>query len=208
MEELKTYKKGNKTLKIYQDSDPADPREWDNIGIMICLHNKYNLGDKTDLKSDYFNDWDEVRDYIKKEHKGICIIPLRLYDHSGISMSTSSEYPYNCRWDSGQVGFIYTTKKRLKEIGHKEMPSEKKIKGWLEGEVETYNQYLTGDVYSYELIEEVPVKITREYADGKKEVQEVTEEKEIDSCFGFFGDEGIKFILSENGFTEKEEAEK
>ena len=38
------------------------------------------------------------------------IKPLYLYDHSGISMSTSSGYPYNDRWDAGVVGYAYISK--------------------------------------------------------------------------------------------------
>lgn len=40
------------------------------------------------------------------------ILPLFLYDHSGITMNTSG---FNCPWDSGQVGIIYISKKKAKE---------------------------------------------------------------------------------------------
>ena len=33
-------------LKIIRDTDPADPREWDNLGTMVCFHSRYNLGDE------------------------------------------------------------------------------------------------------------------------------------------------------------------
>jgi len=49
-------------LKIEQDEDAEDPREFDNLGIMVCFHKRYNLGDKTDLSSDQFNGWDELED--------------------------------------------------------------------------------------------------------------------------------------------------
>ena len=38
--------------------------------------------------------------------KGFTMLPLYLYDHSGITMSIS---PFSCPWDSGQVGWIYCT---------------------------------------------------------------------------------------------------
>jgi len=36
---------GVKTAVILRDSDPINPREWDNVGSMICWHSRYNLGD-------------------------------------------------------------------------------------------------------------------------------------------------------------------
>ena len=34
-----------KRVRIVVDTDPMDPREWDNAGRMICWHRRYNLGD-------------------------------------------------------------------------------------------------------------------------------------------------------------------
>ena len=36
----------NVTLKIVQDHDHENPREWENIGEMICFHSRHALGDK------------------------------------------------------------------------------------------------------------------------------------------------------------------
>ena len=38
---------------------------------------------------------------------GMVILPLYLYDHSGITMNTCG---FSCPWDSGQVGWIYADK--------------------------------------------------------------------------------------------------
>ena len=47
-----TYK--DYIIKIVEQSDPEDPRSWDNLSQMICFHRDYNLGDKHDFKqSDY-----------------------------------------------------------------------------------------------------------------------------------------------------------
>jgi len=46
------------------------------------------------------------------------ILPLYLYDHSGITMSTSV---FSCPWDSGQVGWIYASKQKfIDETGYSE----------------------------------------------------------------------------------------
>ena len=52
--------KGNKyLLKIEQDTNPENPRNWDNVATMVCWHSRYDLGDKHS-----FYDSDEFFDYI------------------------------------------------------------------------------------------------------------------------------------------------
>jgi hypothetical protein len=148
------------TLRIEQDTDPMSPREHDNLGIMVCFHGRYNLGDKTDLKSSMFNDWGELEAHLKENEDATHILPLYLYDHSGLSMSTSG---FHCGWDSGRVGFIYTTAKRVAEMG----VAEENIEQQLEAEVKVYDQYLQGDVWGYIIEDE----------DGEQ----------LDSCWGFYG---------------------
>lgn len=41
---METYKGHN--IKIEADESPENPRDWDNLGSMYCLHRNYNLGDK------------------------------------------------------------------------------------------------------------------------------------------------------------------
>lgn len=166
--------KGNLVLKIYQDELSESPREWDNLGTMVCWHRRYNLGDKHEFSTpdDFQNFW--------KKQKGI-ILPLYLYDHSGITISTSHEYPYNDRWDAGQVGWIYITNEKIKEeYSVKTISSslKKRVTSYLEGEVETYDQYLTGDVFGFKLMKKT-------HCDKCNHDDEV----ELDSCWGFYGDD-------------------
>jgi hypothetical protein len=134
-------------LKIEQDTDPMNPRtEWDNLGTMVCFHNRYDLGDKTDYRSEDYNGWDELKEGIIENEGDIVILPLYLYDHSGITISTN---PFNCNFDSGRIGFIFVSKHTIKKEGI----DETKVIEYLENEVETYDKYLTGDVYRYEIYE-------------------------------------------------------
>ena len=63
----------------------------------------------------YFS-WEEWLENEVLEPNGgedeVVALPLYLYDHSGITMNTSG---FSCPWDSGQVGWIYCTKKRFRE---------------------------------------------------------------------------------------------
>lgn len=101
-----------------------------------------------------------------------CILPLYLYDHSMISISTGSFIgrAVHAEWDSGQVGWIYATKEDvIKEYGSDGLTPEnrEKVETLMSGEVEYYDHYLRGDCYGFEL-----------YKDGVEE----------DSCWGFIGD--------------------
>jgi len=156
-------------LKIIQDQDIESPREWDNLGTMYCEHRRYNLGDEDadDIRNDEGEfDKDVERNYI--------ILPLYLYDHSGITMNTTG---FSCPWDSGQVGYIYVSRADVrKEFGVKVISPKlyKRVVEILESEVATYDQYLTGDVYGFKLIA---------IEDGEEDETG----DEVDSCWGFYG---------------------
>ena len=36
-----------KRIRIKSDLNPESPREWYNIGTMVCWHSRYQLGDET-----------------------------------------------------------------------------------------------------------------------------------------------------------------
>ena len=170
---METYKlKNGKTLEIVQDNNPDSPREWDNMGTMICFHGRYNLGDKHNYDHKDYSGWEEMETAIIKNESPAVILPLYLYDHSGITISTS---PFSCGWDSGQIGFIFVSKEKLKkELNVKRITKDiiQRAEKCLLGEVNTYDQYLTGDVYGYKVIDE----------QGNEE----------DSCWGYYGEDSIK----------------
>lgn len=176
-------KHGDFLIKIMQDGSPLNPRkDWDPLGTMICWHRRYDLGDDHNYDDTHHLfadiagvDRDEYEDRgyeLKKlaEEKAI-ILPLYLYDHSGITMSTGS---FSCPWDSGQVGWIYIRKDDENYIAwgkQKEWLNGRTLEqaaiDALTGEVETYDQYLTGDVYGFKVLD--------------------PEGEEIHSCWGYFG---------------------
>ena len=130
-----------KKVEVLQDTDPLDPREWEHDSLMICFHRKYRLGDtNTGYKEADFDGWNEVYDQLRLDDYKT-ILALYLYDHSGISISARSfvgRAPH-AEWDSGQVGFIVD-----KEEGGEER---------LIAEVEEYDNYLQGNVYSARVYE-------------------------------------------------------
>lgn len=183
-------------IRIVQCTDGESPRDWDNLGTIAYKHSGYKLGEEEisdpidwlsgmvgldedqvyniaeKLGVDYYSD--EVKDYLEdKFQEEFIALKLYLYDHSGISLSSRSFVgrAQHARWDSGQVGYIYVDKETVrKEYSWKNITAERKAKilTYLEGEVETYDTYLRGEVYSF-LVED-----------------EDTEDV-LDSCGGFYG---------------------
>jgi len=185
--EYKNVERGE-LLKIYRDENPESPRTRCNIGVMVCWHRMYDLGDKHGFRTP-----DDFREWVKK-NKHPVVIPLYLYDHSGISISVNDNYPFNYRWDSMQVGYIYATRDAIiKEYGKCGKEEIVKAMGHLMGEVETYNQYLEGDIYGFELCK---IEVC-------KTCHAVSEEI-IDSCWDFYGDDPLTNGMLEHLVNEKE----
>ena len=113
----------------------------------------------------------------------VCGLPLWIYDHSGISMSTGKQ----CSWDSSFVGLIFVEKDfYLAQMCLKDEKDWKsKAKETLEGEVKTYSDFLEGDVYEWTLYE--PTVVIRQSMDGKELSRKIDEESEVvDSMGGFY----------------------
>jgi len=108
----------------------------------------------------------DMRDLLALAGGENCILPLYLFDHSGLTMSTA---PFGDRWDSGQVGWIYASKEDIGNNfpGLSEDDGVDKAEDILRSEVETFDLYLRGECYGFELLEN---GIT------------------VDSCWGFLGD--------------------
>ena len=177
----KTKRIGDYLLKVYYDDCPFDPREDENLTKMVCFHKRYSLGDEHDYKADDFDSWEELEKYLTGEHDPLIIKPLYLFDHGGITISTKS---FGCNWDSGQVGFVYVTKQDVRDsfsIKRCGQPIKERVDVLLEGEVETYAKYLTGQVYGYE----VSKMVTDE--DGDQH------EKGLERCGSYYDEEQCIF---------------
>ncbi len=161
------------TIKyLINDDVPFNPREDEHLGTMVCFHKRYSsLGDKINLNFDNFNNWDDLYDYLKNEKKAIIILPLYMYEHSGISIKVGSFNGLlpegHARFDSGQIGFIYCTTGDLKRIGTKKSNAIKRLKA----EVDTYSDYVNGDCYCL---------VREDFNENKEQIN-------YDICGGFFG---------------------
>lgn len=164
-------------IKIHHDIDPQSPREWRTFGTIICWHRNYRLGDdhgfadardflvglagcsdETDLSNERLLELAQLK---------AVILPVYLYDHSGLAMNTVGFY---CPWDSGQVGFVYARLEDVRkefDVSRVTKRVRQRAEELLRAEIAIYHDYLNGNVYGFTVEQ-----------DGE----------EIDACWGFFGD--------------------
>ncbi len=180
------------TIKIYYDPDAESPQEWSNLGMLICWHRRYRLGDSHhyDSPEAFLRDLADVSDQsdlsmnqmLERAERKAVILPVFLYDHSGLAMNTIG---FHCPWDSGQVGYIYVTLEAVRqEFGLKRVTKalREKAADILRGEIVSYDAYLGGRVYGY-VIEQ----------DGE----------EIDACWGFVGDYELDCLSEARAFVDQ-----
>lgn len=120
-----------------------NPREDDNLGTMVCFHGRYALGDRGHGLTVEAAKMAEAKSEI--DGTAVLLLPLYLYDHSGITMSVK---PFSCPFDSGKVGFIYATYNQIrKEYGVKRISKKvlEQARLRLIAEVEEYDRYLCGE---------------------------------------------------------------
>lgn len=201
MTTFKQAENDNFRLRIEYDTDPENPRTdiegW--LGTMVCWHRRYTLGDKhkysdpqdfaRSLLADFI-DPDKVdrmgdKKVFDELQKYVVILPLFLYDHSGLSMNTGG---FSCPWDSGQVGYIYVTRQAIREqyevkSVHKNLRN--KVLDILKAEVAVYDEYLRGNVFGFVLEKKVTYKSTEDEDDT------LVNYEEVDSCWGFIGEEHL-----------------
>ena len=180
-------------IRVYEDPEPPNPRtDYGNVGTMVCFHKRYSLGDQDHgYKSTDFPSWAAVEAQLRKDYRDPVILPVYMYDHSGLTINTTG---FSCPWDSGQIGYIVCSLKTAKtEFGVKGQIR----KGWqgqaaytpnpdgssrtlreavehcLLQEVKSYDDYLTNNCWGFVV------------DNGDDE----------DSCWGFLGD--IEYCLQE-----------
>lgn len=150
-----------------RDESPSSPREDDNLGTLSCRqHRRYSFGDEQFPGS--------IEDFVASLPKGSLVVPVYMYDHGNIAISTT---PFSCSFDSARLGVIWAEPKKIRsEYGRLTASNLDRARGVLEGEVEVYGQYVSGEAYG--------ISIQRDGEDP-------------DECWGFFGDN-----VFENGMSD------
>lgn len=185
---------GNFELVIKHHDDAPSPREADNVGSFWAdgMHRRYNfheegaddvlarikaaeisyLGTKADTDSWDDHDWIRYLMSVSEGRKHVyAIVPVYMYEHSGISLSCS---PFSCNWDSGIIGFMICDREQADMILG-EWDYDKVVQA-IVAEVESLDEYYVYGGYMYEVIEY-----------KKCDCCDHEEEVEVDTCCGFVG---------------------
>jgi hypothetical protein len=183
MDKVESFTHNGFTVTICRDEMAESPRSgFDNLAKLVCWHRRANLGDECidamlSRNGAVSLTAKELVKYVRDNgDKVVALVPLYLYQHGGMTMRCE---PFADPWDSGQVGWGYVTQKDAIKagcVGTYKDPVTGETKRFdksffeqaIREEVKTYDDYLTGRVYGYEVTDE----------DGDH----------LDSCWGFYGD--------------------
>lgn len=229
MEKVAEYKikDKNQILKIYQDESPESPNDWGDDEVFLVYEHRQFQVDREGFKCREIFDFlnypekpvvgnayteDEIEERIQEweDNKGIDyseyhIFGVDAYIHSGVALSLADKTNFpDRRWDVSTTGFILVKKDILKGSSkHEEDLSEEEAEKYAEGLIETWNQYLSGDVYGFKLFNikysykfqlndliEIETSsesvLTKELMNISEQIEEL---EESNSCWGFYGDD-------------------
>lgn len=184
MEHVHEVVKGEYRIRIFPDDDPTSPREWDTLTTMFCFHPRYTLGD-AEYPDDEYRQAEQAYDYLVRQRGNLrafvrwlrlvlgatIVQPLYLYDHGGLSLRTGQFMSDPIGWDMSMAGLVYDTASKREATGC----TSGDVKSVLEAEVNTYAQFLIGDIYGYVIEHLTTCNHNHQHA------------TEVESCWGFYG---------------------
>lgn len=151
-------------IKVYQDVHTDEsPADWEDDTLFLVGYHQDFWVDKMVSKdlavaiAEKEKDDPEVEKYLKNYH----VFGLEAYIHSGVSLSLSYEGNYpDRRWDVSQLGLVFVKKTTAR--------TRKKARELAQGLIATWNDYLSGNIYGFEV--------------------KTPGDELIDSCWGYYGD--------------------
>jgi hypothetical protein len=198
----------NYKLVVEQDVDSESPNKWGNEDMFLVYDHRQFTVPRDGFKPEniYVHLLKDGRE--NEIFDNYYIYPVAAYIHSGIALSLTNSFERQ-GFDTSVKGFVLVEKESLEDECYKDWLSTNKsdyyklAKYQAEGLIETWNQYLSGDVYNFTLH-----KANKRYSISADNFQNLidsghgfddyirneyfTEEIEwnqIDSCSGFYGDD-------------------
>lgn len=169
---------GKYKIKVIQDMNADSPDIWrDEERFLVYDHRQFSVQRKGFNAREIFEATKK-----KKTFNGYWVFPVYAYIHGGVALSVGSHNFPDARWDVSMSGFALIKR----ESG---TYTEKTAFKAAEGLIEEWNQYLSGDVYGYKIVDE--------------------NDDEIESNWGYYGSECcmteaesiVEFLINENNLT-------
>jgi hypothetical protein len=171
-------------VEIHYDQDASDPRrEFDHAAKMVLAHRRYDLPNESGIDIDDHGSLEETLEAIKADQDVVGWLPVYGYDHGSLTLRAGE--PFSCPWDSGVAGLIYVTREAMDEGWNAGGWDQDNVTALLKSEVEEFDQYLTGQVYGFV-------------------VYDALTEENLESCWGFYGDESVEEEAKSTGTWEAE----
>ena len=140
------------------------PDENEDTEVFLVSHDKRNFLIERDgfMRTNY-------KPTTRYDGRYYYVFPLFSYIHGGIALSISNGYPFDCRWDGGQTGYVF--------VAMTEVKGRDNAKQLADSLVEEWNDYLSGNVWGF--------VITRP---DECELCNHIQQEDVESCWGFVGD--------------------
>jgi len=146
-----TYKEY--TIEIHYDDAPFDPRGDDNLGMLWLAHGRYAFPQEIDIDPTETTVYDAINEACDPP----VILDVYMVDHSGLAFSFAPFGGYHGHFDSGRVGFTFTTMEKIKDyLGFEELDEDRKaqIREILWKELQDFAAYVNGQVYGYKILKD------------------------------------------------------
>tara|TARA_R110000868_G_scaffold156695_1_gene383696 strand:- start:7088 stop:7735 length:648 start_codon:yes stop_codon:yes gene_type:complete len=197
---IETYK--NHRITIEPDENADNPDDWGNEeAFLVYEHKQFQVERKGFEPREIFDYIQEEREVI--DYDDYFIFNVKAYIHSGVSLSLGTEYPFNDRFDVSTTGFVLVKKDLLKGSSKNEEDlTKEEAEKYAQGVIDTWNQYLSGEVYHFKIEKEIQnwiisdkdlISITTDgqlyFIDFMQNCKENIEYEEVDSCGGNYDTE-------------------
>lgn len=173
-------------IEIKRDDEPGSPKNWADTSLFLVYeHRQFHVeqeGFEPREIAEYLNSPED--NHRHSAYKDYHIFPVEAHIHSGVSLKIFDGMK-TCSFDSSVTGFALISKKefncdlnRKHNEKLKDKTDEEIYRHFAQGLLDTWNQYLSGDIYGFETYW---VKKCSSCGNGEKTF--------VDSCWGYYGND-------------------
>jgi len=177
-------------LKIERDEFGESPDSWQDTNIFLVYdHRQFDVKRKgfepraiydhlnakeIIVKNERGDELETYQDDLDPKYEDYYIFGVDAYIHSGVVLSLTDDRDFPDRqWDVSTTGYILASKQEYKD--------EEIARNGAKCLIDTWNQYISGDVWGYQVVKETTCNCCNN-----------TKEEFVDSCWGFYGLEECK----------------